>query len=470
MSSPMKTFLALACLLALSGCGGSSSGGRVAEGGIGGTGISTGVITRFGSVVVNGVEFNTDNAVFSRDEDNSLTQNDFRIGMVVTVRGRIDAGGLTGSADSVSFNSRIEGPVTAAAIGNALEVMGITINVDSSTRFEDVPGNSISGLQLGDVVDISGFTDASGRVHASYIELTGDAEHRATGTVSGLANESFNLGSLRVNAAGLDLNGLSNGSLVEVKGVYNNAGGQFDAARIELDDGDLGTEDADEAELEGIAMGPCDSATPPCEFLLGNVRVRVEAATRFEGGARLADIQAGLRIEAEGSLQGGVLIADEIRFEEDVELESQVLTDDLGADTKSLQLQGLDGITVLVDRQRVELKDELRFTDDWTGRDVKIRGRAQTGNRVAASRVEPGDAGELVLQGEAEAVQFDEIRILGITVNTAGFNDLPNSDFAISDTAVSRAEFYSAAQPGRIIKLEGTLAVNPVWEQVELED
>ena len=41
--------------MALASCGGG--GGQVAEGGIGGTGISTGTVTGFGSVYVNGVKY-----------------------------------------------------------------------------------------------------------------------------------------------------------------------------------------------------------------------------------------------------------------------------------------------------------------------------------------------------------------------------------------------------------------------------
>jgi len=47
--------------LLFGGCGGGDPF-SVAEGGIGGTGISTGTVTGIGSIKVNGVTFNTDNA------------------------------------------------------------------------------------------------------------------------------------------------------------------------------------------------------------------------------------------------------------------------------------------------------------------------------------------------------------------------------------------------------------------------
>ncbi len=71
----------------LTACGG---GTQVAGGGIGGTGISQGSITAFGSVWVNGVEFDTSNASILRN-GSSVTQSDLAIGMVVTVDGSVNS-------------------------------------------------------------------------------------------------------------------------------------------------------------------------------------------------------------------------------------------------------------------------------------------------------------------------------------------------------------------------------------------
>ena len=63
-SNQLKRFISILCsfFLILS-CGGGGGGGLVAGGGIGGTGIiSTGAITAFASVEVNGTKFDTSNA------------------------------------------------------------------------------------------------------------------------------------------------------------------------------------------------------------------------------------------------------------------------------------------------------------------------------------------------------------------------------------------------------------------------
>ncbi len=62
--------------------------GQLATGGIGGTGISSGPITAFGSVFVNGVEYDIDQATLTRNGQPASGQNEYRIGEYVTVKGR----------------------------------------------------------------------------------------------------------------------------------------------------------------------------------------------------------------------------------------------------------------------------------------------------------------------------------------------------------------------------------------------
>ncbi|MBE9564781.1 MAG: hypothetical protein IMF17_06000, partial [Proteobacteria bacterium] len=106
-----KSVLATAITLTIAAC--SPSGGGLA--GIGGSGyISSGSITGFGSVFVNGVEFETDSAIFDVDGD-SGTQADLAIGMIVKVDGSINADGITGTATSIRFDDELQGPVSAPA-------------------------------------------------------------------------------------------------------------------------------------------------------------------------------------------------------------------------------------------------------------------------------------------------------------------------------------------------------------------
>ena len=88
-------FTALLLAVLLAACVGSGLG-QLATGGIGGTGISSGPITAFGSVFVNGVEYDIDQATLTRNGQPATGQNEYRIGEYVTIKGTVNADGVTG--------------------------------------------------------------------------------------------------------------------------------------------------------------------------------------------------------------------------------------------------------------------------------------------------------------------------------------------------------------------------------------
>src|SRR5512143_1087467 len=89
---------AVTATLVLAACGGGS-GNNVA--GIDRTGspaiAAYGTVSAFGSVVVNGVHYNTSGTTFTIDGD-AGAQSDLAIGDVVLVKGTLDTGGATGVA------------------------------------------------------------------------------------------------------------------------------------------------------------------------------------------------------------------------------------------------------------------------------------------------------------------------------------------------------------------------------------
>src|SRR3954451_20563004 len=86
---------------ALSGCGGGGDG--VASVGSGGTGsFSSGAITGFGSIIVNGVRFDDSQARIT--DDNGVLHNpgDLKLGMVVSITGSTVVAGVGGSSASAT--------------------------------------------------------------------------------------------------------------------------------------------------------------------------------------------------------------------------------------------------------------------------------------------------------------------------------------------------------------------------------
>ncbi len=110
----------------LAGCGGADT---TASGGTGGTGISTGVITGFGSVVVNGVHFDESNASVSiNDRPGSGTHKGLKVGMTVKVKGSFAPDGASGTATDIEAEHEVEGKIASVDSANqSFIVLGQTI-------------------------------------------------------------------------------------------------------------------------------------------------------------------------------------------------------------------------------------------------------------------------------------------------------------------------------------------------------
>lgn len=346
----MKTSMTpriLMILLAMSvfvSCGGTTGGDDFAGGGVGGTGISVGKITAFGSVFVNGVEFDTSGAIIIKDGvevatvSDSEDQEHLRVGMIVAVRGTFNADGLTGTASRVEFKDNLEGPVSVGSIdliNLTFQALGQTVKVDMATVFEDSLGIQITGnptailsaIDDGNIVEVSGFVNAGGVILASYIEIKaesftpGEDEIELKGTISSLddTNKIFMIGGLIVDYSSAELKdipteGLSDGLFVEVKsttGFYGS--GVLIASEVEVEDKIPGHEEGDKVEIEGFVTSFISISEP---FEVNGQPVQVTSETRFEDGASPDGIALNVRIEVEGTVNAsGVLVAEEISLE-----------------------------------------------------------------------------------------------------------------------------------------------------------
>ena len=118
----------------------------MAGGGIGGTGvISSGTITAFGSIVVNGTEFDTSNAaiVFNGEElgvGDVIARDSLDIGRVVTVEGTGNLDAITAVADRVTYSDNVRGPVESIdnidATTREIVVLGQIVIVNVVTKFK----------------------------------------------------------------------------------------------------------------------------------------------------------------------------------------------------------------------------------------------------------------------------------------------------------------------------------------------
>ena len=92
-------------------------------------GVSTGVVTGFGSIFVNGDRIDTTGAEFTID-DSPGSQDDLSVGDVVIVT--FDPAAATPSADTVFANEIVEGPIDSInLLLGQLVVAGQLVRVDA---------------------------------------------------------------------------------------------------------------------------------------------------------------------------------------------------------------------------------------------------------------------------------------------------------------------------------------------------
>ena len=174
-----NVFTSLLCALALllAACG---NGGVDPQGGIEGSGVTrtagyrittSGGVTSLGSIFVNGVEYDVAGATITIDGA-PATVADLAPGLVTIVEGDVDADGQHGTARRVTVQIAVAGPISAVdAAAGRLTILGQSIEVEQGTIVDGgTAGTPLDGLDVGRDVEVSGFVDPSGVLHARRIE------------------------------------------------------------------------------------------------------------------------------------------------------------------------------------------------------------------------------------------------------------------------------------------------------------
>jgi len=484
----MKNIKLTICSIILTlaaGCGGgSSSGGESAPvdtspppvGGIGRTGVAVGPISTFGSVVVNGVRYDTSSAVFTINGV-SGSQDDLRVGQVITVEGTIDDNGVDGDADEVNFDDNVKGPIESIDVAlSQIVVLGQTVLINPETSFDDsFSAASIAGLAEGDIVEVSGLVDANGRITATRIELKpAGTEFEVLGIVSNLdsANFRFNINDLVVDYSGATLDNFSGGQIadgdfVEAKGMSVSPAGELIATRVELKNALPNLADGVHVEIQGF-ITRFDSAQ---DFDVTGFPVTTTANTVFEGGDS-TDLGLNIKVEVEGDVDGnGVLVATKVDIRRAKAVRATANVDSVNAGANSLVMLGItvsvDALTRLEDKSDADVRP-LTLADINAGDYIEVRGDefpAGSGD-ILATILEREDADtEAILQGFVETITDPSFTILGVTVQTGSgtvFRD-------VNDNVITSADFFNQLTPNSLVKAKGTEVSDTAISAEEVE-
>ncbi|QGW82600.1 DUF5666 domain-containing protein [Variovorax paradoxus] len=295
------------------GSGGTSTAGNGTDDGSGvgsgGTGVSTadatgvGSVGGLGSIILNGVRYNTDAATFSLEDTSEL-----QIGMSVRIAGKIDSQFTAATAQQVDSAAELRGAVSSINLaGGSFVVMGTTVTTDNATVWSG--GNSLSDLVAASQVQVWGLPSAPGTLRATRVELKpASAEPLVTGFVQNLdrLRTSFTLGQLTVEYLGVDDSKLAEGAIVRVRGSAAPVGGVFIATKVQGWYA-IPTQNASAVQLAGVVTNYAG---------IGDFKVlgtAVNASQAQIPPPQLASIGNGVKVEVDGFMNNGVLVVKKLR-------------------------------------------------------------------------------------------------------------------------------------------------------------
>ncbi|WP_054018511.1 DUF5666 domain-containing protein [Piscinibacter sakaiensis] len=370
-----------ALLAALPGCGGGA--------GVGGTGdtagsFSSGAISGFGSVIVNGVRYDERGARIEDDAGRPRAAADLRLGMVTEIDAgpvqRDAAGQLLAVAERVRIASELSGPVAALLPPDAFVVLGQTVRISVATVVDE---RMAGGLLAGLAVEVHGYSDGSALVATRIEPASQPGEPKLRGIVAGLdrAAQTFRIG----------------GQAFRYAGASGIPADLADGRYVRL----------------ALAPAPLDGRWPVTAFrsaqasLPAGAEAKLEGRiTRFDGlaglavngqpvdasGVPLPGLALGVRVEVEGPVSGGVLRATRLRIEteDSVRSEGVDLRGPITALDRGLRRFVLRGSSVDYSGAGIRYDDGSE-ADLAVGRTVEVRGSLSAdGTRVLASRIRIG--------------------------------------------------------------------------------
>lgn len=470
--------LAAAVLAACGGGGADGTGAAIATGGgTSGTGstatgtlaFSEGVMAK-GSVILNGVRYDDTGAQVNDDRGRGTAQ--LADGMRVKLRGRIAADGVSGTTDRVSIEPELRGTVTAVdavAVPPVLVVSGVRVRVDDATVWANGPTLATLATAVGQRVEVHGLRDAAGTIRASRVEaaLPASVGDSLQGPIAvGLTGRTFSIaggagGSVTVSLAASPVylpsgsacaesaSALAAGRTVEVRGRFTGTNA-FTADQVECSDlsedaAGVRPSSGSRTEVEGYVTA---LDTVAATFSVGSTAVSWTASTQFDGGVA-ADLANGRRVEVDGTLSGGRLVAREISFEQPRAI-----------------LQGTVSGYVAGARTFAVLGRTVRLTDLTetsvtlaNGARVEVRGAATAAVTLTADEVRDGNGngGRDVVQAPVTAKTTASITLLGVAVPlpasppSEGYTDSTGTSYASLQAFL--ADVTASASGGTVVRV-----------------
>ncbi|MES9834777.1 MAG: DUF5666 domain-containing protein [Candidatus Thiodiazotropha sp. DIVDIV] len=472
-------------IVVLGACGGGGGGGGDSTTNSSGDSVTVGRVDGFGSVYVNGIKFETTNTEYDVDDEQGFDDSSLAVGMIVRIEGSVNEDGMTGVADSITYDDDVEGPIDSGSLVKSGEVATFTIlsmavSVDANrTVFDD--GASFDGLAEGQEIEVSGFFDGT-QIVASRIELQSDGEsdYEIKGTVTAYDGSEITLELQNGVVAGpyplsssveLDIPSDPIGLFVELKLV--SVGGSTEVVRIESDDSDLIDDDDEEVSLHGILSGDGNGG-----YSVNGVMFEVSSNTRYEPDTLEGNLSAGMEVEVEGYMQGEILLAEKIEAEDsEIEIEapvSGVESSDAKNGVVTLDLGSGQSLAVVTDNStRFEDSSDFDLDEDGSfnldelrdGDFVEMELKRMGDQYVAISIEREDETSATKIEAPVEAFT-DHV---SVTLVGAVFTVYEATEYKLDDDRTDAETFFGELNVGETAKIEDEGGDASI-EEIELDD
>ena len=456
------SILVLSSSLILSGCGGGGDTTEPAPDVVSGnspttsTVTTTGTITGFGSVIVNGVHYSTSGSTISTDDNPSALEQELAVGMVVQLEGTVKSDGSGGTARTIKYGAQLEGPVTFIDLANKqITMLGQIVQTDDLTVFERT---TLATIKVGDILEVSGVVKAAGQFYASRVEHeTKQANSfKVFGTVANLDTtaQTFSVSDLKVKYStarfeDFTMAELANGQAVKVKGQqYDTATNSIVATVVDLQKSTPAT--SEKVWMEGIVSG----YQPDVSLVLNGQTFLLTADTKFEYGLKTL-LANGISIKLKAKQVGGNWQIEKVSFinQAVMKLSGNVSAIDLTNNTFTI------GTTTFVVTAQTVLKDDssraVRFFDlkslvvnDYL--EVAAYKNAEGANVALKVERENGGAsdGSIELKGIPTAVTADGFTLFGREIVTDS-----NTRYENDDAVLTKTEFFALLSATTVVEV-----------------
>jgi cytochrome c-type biogenesis protein CcmE len=387
----LAAFLTAALVIA---CG----GGGVDTGGTGApvSAYSSGRVTGFGSIVVNDVHYDESGATITDDAGRRRTASELQLGMTVEVEAgevSVDSTGrATSVATRVQFASHIAGPVESVdAVAGTLRVLGQTVDVDLDTVLHGFSGG-LASVSPNDLVEVYAFLDpTTGRYAATRLEQAGAlSTYKLRGRVTqpDTVAQTFAIGDAIISYAGIEgtLPQLANGTMARVELQSARQAGVWVASRLHTSLPVLA--ERVKADIEGYVTDFASLA----DFRINGTRVDASGTNVVFRRGNPSQVADGVRIEVEGRMQDGVLVAERVTIKKakrgnagSDEREAFVLEGRVGGRNLAEPSFSVRGVQVVFD-DRTRFEGGTADTLD-DGDSVVVTGRLENGNTLRATEI-----------------------------------------------------------------------------------